>query len=206
MGESNVAIVTADAKTRVHADRPPRVWLRPNPRLLLLLGASAVVLFGAAVGLWAWGQPWWMWGLALAIGAVIALWALVLWIPRLKYNDAAGALEVHVAYPQRYASVPIGLVECFLLHTTPSMLPGRWRRTPTVSIVIRLDERAEEFAQRDSNRQLCTWCGSQVSIVGTLCEPIDVILAQRLNRYLTQARRASETHAVSSVAKGKDSP
>lgn len=120
---------------------------------------------------------------------VVLLVAAALWHvqrPRIAYERGHVLLRVRFGAAVR---VPVRLVECFLVVNAPGALGKRRRHVPTTSIVVRIDERAEEWARVETDRRLAVWCGSQVTLLGTWCEPIDLDLVRRLNRYLTLANQ-----------------
>lgn len=85
--------------------------------------------------------------------------------------------------------VPIDVVEGFLLDRGASLLPGkRCARFETATVVIRLAERAEEWATLEVKPALGSWCNHYVTIRGTWCEPLSVKVVNRLNARLAQAK------------------
>jgi hypothetical protein len=169
-----------------------QVWLRSNPRALV---AGLLPLVGAAAGsgaivLWYLGRLGMaaaLAGTALSVIGLIALGviAAVVLQPRLAYH--ARHLLVGLK-PGQPIQVPIEVVECFLLGTGPSWLPtAGMRERQARTLVIRLSERADEWVRRDVNPMLGAWCGSQITIRGTWCEPLSVELVRRLNERLAEA-------------------
>ena len=177
------------------------VWLRNNRRVF----AAAMILPGV-VGLM---------GVFLALGPlntgpvmraigwiVVALSAVCLvalgWqLSRPRMAQCDGQLLVYVRWsgPVR---VPLEVVEGFLLGQGPSRLQAKGRRElETSTVVIRLAERAEEWARVDVDPLLGNWCGHYVTIRGTFCEPINLDLVNRLNARLHEATQASRRQAVS---------
>jgi hypothetical protein len=89
--------------------------------------------------------------------------------------------------------VPLSDVEGCLLGAAeiPAALGGRPIETAT--LVIKLADRAAEWADRPTNRWLGQWCGHYVRVRGTFCEPLDAALVGRLNQRLAELRAELET-------------
>ncbi|MGE0606696.1 MAG: hypothetical protein AB7O62_06175 [Pirellulales bacterium] len=180
-----------------------QVWLRQNtsalmfgmivPTMLAFVGLS---LSGIVVPI---DHPWihWVgWALLIPGGVLAGLLFLEVFRPRLSY--ANGRLLVHVRAGPPYR-VPIEAVECFLLGQGPALLPGKRNRDhPTVTLVIRLAEKAEDWAQRETKSALASWCGGQITLRGTWCEPLDVKFVTRLNARLDETQRAWRKQQVAS--------
>lgn len=80
-----------------------------------------------------------------------------------------------------------------------SLLPGKRnhdRRTATIA--IRLAERATDWQQRNTVPALGGWCGGQITIRGTWCEPISLDLVNRLNARLAEVQRGQRAERVAS--------
>jgi hypothetical protein len=109
--------------------------------------------------------------------------------PLLAYENG------HLAVRLRFAGiehVPIDLVECFLLGQGPTWLPGKkYAKTETVTLVVRLAERAVEWSHRPTHPMLGTWCDGYITIRGTWCEPLSLDLVNRLNRRLAEVQQES---------------
>jgi len=171
------------------------VWLRNNRRALALgmIGPLAVALVGLAIFVVAASESWWgrgtqVLGLVLAAFGLVstALIAVEMLRPRLAYRDGHLLIRLRSGPPVR---VPLVVVECFLLGQGPSMLSGPYDRRETATLVVRLDERATDWAQVDVKPALGSWCGGQVTIRGTWCEPLSVELVRRLNARLGEITR-----------------
>jgi hypothetical protein len=171
------------------------VWLRTNRRAVAISLATCMlpIALGAAL-LWlgVGMRSWWQMAGGAALLAAGGLYAMLLAIeftsPRLAYES--GHLVARLL-PGRPYRVPIEIVECFLLGQGLSLLPGKRnqdRRTITIS--IRLAERAADWRQRPTLPALGGWCGGQITIRGTWCEPITLDLVQRLNARLAEVQRA----------------
>ena len=168
---------------------PPAVWLRGNRRLLAAGVVMALPVVAACVLLILW-RP--MVGTFVSV-PVIVLVAAALWHvqrPRIAYDKGHVLLRVRFGAAVR---VPVRLVECFLVVNVPGALGKRRRHVPTTSIVVRIDPRAAEWARVETDRRLAVWCGSQATLLGTWCEPIDLDLVRRLNRYLTLAQETGKS-------------
>ena len=184
-------------------------WLRTNARLayaaiVLLLVIAGVGTVMLTLGV-ARSQPSVLWatigGVLIVLSTIPGLALLFLARqPRLAYTGQ------HLRVNLRIGSailVPIELVECFLIGQGPSLLHGeKHALTKTVTLVVRLAERAEDWQSREVNPRLGAWCGGQIIIRGTWCEPLDVDVANRLNQRLTdvQAIRASSADKTSAAS------
>lgn len=85
--------------------------------------------------------------------------------------------------------VPLDVVEGFLLGQGPSFLPGkRFANAEAATLIVRLGERAPEWAMMETDRRLGSWCGHYITIHGAWCEPLSVDLANRLNARLAEAK------------------
>lgn len=169
-------------------------WLRSNRRALgwgLILPTS-VGLAGALLASGAMVDALWLriagWLLIVPAAALAGLLVWQIRQPRIGFADGRLLVQLRAG---RAVAVPIELVECFLLSRTAAMLPGRrHRESQTASVVIRLRERATNWAFREVHPSLGTWCGGQITIRGTWCEPLDVELVRRLNARLALVQRA----------------
>lgn len=128
-----------------------------------------------------------LWAGIGAAALVIVLLAAMSRTPRLSFRD--GNLLVHLR-PSRPFQVPIEFVEAFFLGRGPSLLPGeRNRGAPTMNLIIRLADKATEYSHRDVKPALGAWCDGYITIRGTWCEPLNVEVANRLNRRLAEVKR-----------------
>jgi hypothetical protein len=83
--------------------------------------------------------------------------------------------------------VPIEYVEGFLLGQGPTLLPvPATENIETTTVVIKLADRAEEYARVDVDRALGSWCSHYVTVRGMWCEPLNVDLVNRLNARLAE--------------------
>lgn len=173
---------------------PPVLWLRANRRALL--GAAAPALLAALVGAWLGqilgpnsvpavvGGTAWIWaGWIVALTATVVL-AFLLWQatrPRLAYAD--GSLLVYLRAGKPIA-VPIDVVECFLLGQGATLLEDGRFPSRTVTLLVRLAEKRTEWAHLEVHRLLGAWCGGQITIRGTWCEPLTLDVVNQLNERL----------------------
>ncbi len=172
-----------------------QVWLRPNRRAVLMAAVPSALVGGI--------------GLVLATGLIVSLnfvWLRIvgslltilagcvsfamidqLRRPRLAYDDGQLLVDLRSgpAIP-----IPLEHVECFLLGQGPAYLPGdSSKRAETATVVVRLAEKATDYARRDVKPALGQWCDGNVTIRGTWCEPLDVSVVNRLNRRLAEVNR-----------------
>jgi len=171
-------------------------WLRTNTRALglaMLLPVTALVLGGLLAGGLLGAESSWVRGagaaVALCAAAVLALLTWQLKQPRLAYADGHLLVYLRIGPPAR---VPIDCVEGFLLGQGPTRLPGE-QHSPmqTSTVVIRLAERATEWASGKFHPALGSWCGGYITLRGTWCEPLHLGLVQSLNTKLAEAQRAA---------------
>jgi hypothetical protein len=177
------------------------VWLRNNRRVfafaMVLPGTVGLLSLFLAIGPLDAGPVSRALGWVVAALSVVCLGALSWQLSRPRLAARDGDLLVYMRWsgPVR---VPLEIVEGFLLGQGPSRIAGKGRREmETATVVIRLAERAEQWARVDVDPLLGNWCGHYVTIRGTFCEPISVDLVNRLNARLHEATQASRRQAVS---------
>lgn len=165
------------------------VWLMVFPPLITLSGLVAIGMVNA--------YPW-----VRAAGGGFAVLVVLLLMsavwqarrPRLAYE--AGLLLVYLR-PHRPWRVPLDDVEGFLLGQGPSFLPGkRYAKAEVATLIVRLAERAEEWARIDIDPRLGTWCGHYITIRGTWCEPLSVELVNRLNARIAELKQSRPSEAA----------
>jgi len=163
------------------------VWLAQNRRVLLL-GMVLPALGAVAGGVLLYAGWNWTGGILLTLGLVLVLsLALQLNRPRIGFQNGHLLFYLRTREP---IAVPLEVVEGFLLGQGPTLRPGERHRTEqTRTIVVRLAEKAEDWARREVKPALGSWCEGYITIRGTWCEPLDVDLVQKLNRQLTAARQ-----------------
>jgi hypothetical protein len=169
------------------------VWLRTNTRAIFLgmilpalaLAVGLFVVYGveSLAGRVAGGL------VAIVSGLLLILLAVQLRRPRLAHEPGYLLVYLRSWSPIR---VPLEIVEGFLMGQGPSLLSGRQHeQTETVTLVIRLSDRAEEWSQVDVKPALGKWCDGYITIRGTWCEPLSVDLVNRLNAQLDEEAKAS---------------
>lgn len=182
-------------------------WLRANRRIfgaaLAVYGVLSLLALAAIGVLLASGGPRWM----LIVASVILAFLLlgVCWLavqigrPRLAYRAGDLLVFVRQGAPVR---IPVSAVECFLIGRAPTQFPGRkFAESETVTLVVRLSPRAEEFRQQPTDPRLGFWCDSHITLRGTWCEPISVPRVNELNAKLAAAQRASKASATVAVTR-----
>jgi hypothetical protein len=181
------------------------VWLCPNRRALAM-GMSAPALLaaiGVAVTLVGGTLPcaigW------TVIGFAVLLSALLLWQifqPRLAYEPGSMLVYLRLGSPIR---VPIDLVEGFFLGSGPLRLSDR-HSAPfnAVGLIIRLAEKAADWADRPVKPALGRWAEGYITIHGAWCEPLSLEVVTRLNVRLHDIQHAAEgASAVAETAAEK---
>lgn len=178
------------------------VWLRTNVRGVLwgmvLPALVGVFLWAVAEGFFVFDFVPWM--LRYVAGFLAAMCALLLVLSavelrqsRLTYRGGHLLVKLTAGPPER---VPIEFVEGFLLGQGPSHLSrSDPERMESRTVIVRLDEMAEEFAHRMAKPALGEWCNGYITIRGTWCEPLSISVVNRLNRRLADAKRAREAVA-----------
>ncbi len=181
-------------------------WLRANRRIfgaaLVVYGVVAGLALVAVVGVIVSGGPRWM---AVAAGLLLAFSLLgVVWLavqmsrPRLGYRDGNLLVYVRQGPPAR---VPVSDIECFLLGRGPTFLPGRkFAESETVTLVVRISPKIEEFRHQPTDHRLGSWCDSHITLRGTWCEPLLVPRVNELNARLAAAQQAVKLSARKSQA------
>lgn len=182
----------------------PEVWLSANRRILALGAVLPAALAGVGAAL---GAGWLSFAEYAAVRwggwALLALSLLALsnlaWQarrPRLAYQAGKMLVYLRAGAPVR---VPLEVVEGFLLGQGPSFLPGkRQAEREAATLVIRLAERAEEWAKVEVKPALGYWCGHYITIRGAWCEPLSVALVNRLNARLDEVKRQLRDAQVAS--------
>lgn len=181
------------------------VWLHANRRALLVgLAAPALPLGGgfalAAAGwLGGWGTLAMGGGVALCLLGLLGMANLIWWmyVPRLARQGDHMLVYLDGAEPTR---VPLEFVECFFLGQGDSQLPkSKGRDTETKNVVVRLAERARDWAHRDVKPALGHWCEGYITISGAWCEPISADGLRLLNKRLSDAHRERSARAAAST-------
>ncbi|MES1213308.1 MAG: hypothetical protein ABUL64_01865 [Singulisphaera sp.] len=172
------------------------IWLHTNRRAIAfgLVFPIAGLLMGLAILALSRGLAPWVGWLGVVIAAVAAFFCLVLALqlrqPRIARRGDEVLLYLRSGPPFR---VPLEFVEGFLMGQGASFLRKDQPGTSQVStVVIRLADRATDFAQRDVKPALGSWCNHYVTIRGTWCEPLSLALVTKLNAQLAEAQAASK--------------
>lgn len=170
------------------------IWLKTN-RLPLALGCAAAAVgcaAGAALGTGLFGTV--DNGLARLAGWLLASASLLATVhfvrqalrPRLAVERGELLVFLRSGQPIR---VPLAIVEGFLIGQGPSFLPGkRLEQLEASTVVIRLAERATEWAKVEVEPKLGYWCGHYITIRGAWCERLSVDLVNRLNARLAEVQ------------------
>ncbi|HEY4307861.1 MAG TPA: hypothetical protein VGN12_00290 [Pirellulales bacterium] len=168
------------------------VWLHTNRRAILF--ALIFPVFGLICGilLLLLASPTMLWarylGIAVTTAAVLLTIAFVLQLrqPRIALRGDEVLFYMRSGPPFR---VPLPLVEGFLMGQGASYLRKDEPSASQVStVVIRLADRATDYAQREVKPALGSWCNHYVTIRGTWCEPLSLALVTRLNTRLAEAQ------------------
>ncbi len=170
-----------------------QVWLRTNRRAMLLFAFPLVALSAlAAVAIVdPWDLGWAVRGPGIAVAVLAGLGAAAALLlarqPRVAFADGHVLFYIRLGRP---TSVPVDVVECFLLGQGPSLLPGQqYAKTATSTVVVRLSERAEAWSHGEFHPLLAAWCDGYITLRGTWCEPLTVDLVKRMNRLLHEAAK-----------------
>ncbi len=172
--------------------RKVEIWLRPNRRVLFAAAVPPLllVILGTAVAFDVLvAAPFaarFVAGGAAVLGAVLmTVLACYASQPRLAYDGRHLLVYLRSGGP---IAVPIEFVECFLLGSGIRELPGRSSKEVQISqLVVRLAERATEWAQMEIKPALGKWCGGYITIYGAWCEPLTIGLVHRLNAKIAAA-------------------
>ncbi|MDG2382416.1 MAG: hypothetical protein P8N76_12165 [Pirellulaceae bacterium] len=90
--------------------------------------------------------------------------------------------------------VPLDAVECFFLGEGPSMIPLSLQQdVNSVTVVVRLAERATEWHQRSVNQSLGKWADGYIIVRGTWTEPLNREVVTQMNSNLAAIKRARKT-------------
>jgi hypothetical protein len=181
------------------------VWLGGNLRPVLAVVAVAVAVPAAAAAatVWAGGAESlaWAWaGLAATLACAGGGLAACAALPRLSCRP--GELVVRLS-PWRAHRVPLGIVECVFHGSQPMTGPalrhvhgddpgdGAAADRRIGTLVIRLAERATDWAERPTFGPWGAWEDGHIIIDGRWCEPLTSDLARRISELLVEAKRAA---------------
>lgn len=169
------------------------VWLRSNRRALWMGMAAPALLAAIGVALLLFGgggfsraAAW----VTLVVGALLAAFLLrQMNQPRLAYEPGYMLVYLHLGAPIR---VPINAVECFFLGSGPLKLSDHVNAPQrTVSLLVRMAEKATDWAGRPTKLALGRWAEGYIMIHGAWCEPLSLEIVNRLN-----ARMHAVQHSV----------
>jgi hypothetical protein len=120
------------------------------------------------------------------------LWTpfLLLIRPRLAITPRHLLVYLRGWYPWH---VPLEAVECFFIGQAASPVQVRHPsggRVETVTVVVRLAEKARQWHQRPIDPKQGSWKDGYITILGTWCEPLDGDVVNRMNHRLAEIKRA----------------
>jgi hypothetical protein len=169
------------------------ILLRPNVRALYagLFVPGAIGIIGLAMALGPWDAASWVrvvgW-ILVALGGLVAV--MLVWQgrqPRLAYEDGLLLLNLRSGAPIR---LPIELVQCAFLGAGSTQLPGLGgREIRTANLVMRLEEKASDWAEVSVKSALGRWSEGYITIHGAWCEPLTLDLVQHLNQRLHELKQ-----------------
>jgi hypothetical protein len=169
------------------------IWLHTNRRVIVfaLIWPAAGLALGLLLATALASMPWIRW---LGVGlAAVSAWFAILFVWQLRQPRIARRGDELLFYLRTGAPlrVPLAVVEGFLLGQGPSYLRAdKPAASQVATVVVRLADRATDFAHRDVKPALGSWCNHYVTIRGTWCEPLSVALVTRLNTRLADAHTA----------------
>jgi hypothetical protein len=121
----------------------------------------------------------------IAFATATAIFGFLLWLmtqPRLAYEPGFMLVHLRFGSPIR---VPIDVVECFFLGSGPLKLSDQVNAPfRTVSLIVRLAEKATDWADRPVKPALGRWAEGYIMIHGAWCEPLSLEVVTRLNTRL----------------------
>lgn len=174
------------------------VWLRSNVYALraALIPLALVALAGGLVAALA-SAGWLRWG-ALAVTALAlaaaAVWTWLMGRPRLSYNGRELLVNLRAGRPIR---LPLEAVECCFLGQRPAQLGGRaYAGTKMAAVVLRLSERATQWASVPVEPSLGQWQDGYVTLYGTWCEPLNLARVNHINERLRAAQQTQRDVAT----------
>jgi len=174
------------------------IWLHTNRRAIAFALAGPALGLIVALSLFLYEAiaqtpvAWVMW-LAVALGTFSAFVAgLMVWQllrPRIAREGDELLFYLQSGPPLR---VPLAAVEGFLLGQGPGYLRhDRPDESTAATVVVRIADRATDFAERETKPALGTWCNHYITIRGTWCEPLTLELVTWLNARLAEAQAAA---------------
>ncbi len=171
------------------------VWLHTNRRALAM--GMVLPMLGVLLGVGITAATWSTSSTLLRLpgptiaGISLVLFLLIAWqlrLPRIARRGDELLFYLRSGPPEH---VPLAIVEGFLLGQGPSYVrSGKPDASECANIVVRLAEKAEDFAHREVKPALGYWCKSYVTIRGTWCEPLSLAMVNRLNARLADEQRS----------------
>jgi hypothetical protein len=166
----------------------PEVLLRPNVRAIYagMMIPGAIAIVGLSIALGPWQAEGWLrtvgWILAALGGLMVVTLVRQSRQPRIAFEAGHLLLYLRSGAPIR---LPIESVQCAFLGAGSTQLPGPGaREIRTANLVIRLDEKATEWAEVPVKPALGRWSEGYLTIHGAWCEPLTLDLVQHLNQRL----------------------
>jgi hypothetical protein len=137
----------------------------------------------------------------IGVACALVLALLLMWLmrrPVLAYRSGQLLVYLRAGRPFR---VPIDVVEGFFLGSGPLKLSDQWEAPyRTVNVIIRLAEKATDWADRPVKPSLGRWAESYIMIFGAWCEPLSLEVVSRLNVRLHRIQHGEEACQCPSVA------
>jgi hypothetical protein len=166
----------------------PEILLRPNVRAIYagMMIPGAVAIVGLSIALGPWQAESWLrtvgWILAALGGLMVVTLVRQSRQPRIAYEAGHLLLYLRSGPPIR---LPVEYVQCAFLGAGSTQLPGpSGRQIRTANLVIRLDEKAIDWAEVSVKPALGRWSEGYITIQGAWCEPLTLELVQHLNQRL----------------------
>ena len=177
---------------------------------LVVIGVAEVALVAAAV---AGGGPLARLGppLVAAVGvlAAVAVVAAVAASARPRIERVGESLRVRLALG-RPMDVPLDIVECFFLGSTPLEPPGSVPDDVAThrigTLVVRLAERAAAWQDRPTLAEWGSWHEGNIVCDGRWCEPLSADLVRSLTRRLVEAKRSVAEESAAAASRAEASP
>jgi hypothetical protein len=155
-----------------------------GPAVCLVIGGAFLALDHFAGLDWARGV-----GLSIIVVAAGLLLLLGWQIVRPRVGRKGNFLLLYLR-PGAPIHVPLEFVEGFLLGQGPSFIRAdQPDATVASTILLRLADRAVDYAQRDVHTALGSWCNHYVTIRGAWCEPLSLAVVNRLNARLAEVQK-----------------
>jgi len=183
------------------------VWLRGNVRPVLVAAAATIVSGSLIVAaLVTFDAPAWLSGVVgvLLASGMATTAALAVESARPRLGRRGDMLVLRLA-PWHCEEVPLAVVECFFLGSTPvgrhpasSSCGGEAEERPALTdaptrrrgtLAIRLAERATEYSQRAVSLPWGGWARGTIVVDGMWCEPLSPSLVCDMTGRLVAAKR-----------------